>query len=582
MVYILARKVLLRNTRIFKQASSLTSAGYQVTVIGILPLGGQPIEYRDGYRILRVPLDPVYVRWPRRLRRRANWLNQRLLRLPGRYLRTVFLVRRRWRRLTAGSRRTLRRLNRAGRRVWMRLWGRGESERSSQLWFPRAVGTAIYAVRTFFMRLWLSLGRALDADRSAGSTAISSPLMQILLSPLILLTNVIRWLSVNAVRAFRGVRDRRLVYTLARAVARGFAKLLRALSEFMITRLSLLLRRFAWPLKSVEYYKQVYRLVVNDLGPPDIVHANDLDTLWVASRLAKRYSVPLVYDAQELYVGLHTLPRWYRTALTAQEWLLLRKVDRVIAVNDAIGDLMARRYRVQIDQVVLNCPPLDEVHMAAGAPTIHQRLGLPDGERVLVYSGALTPKRGLENTLLALESLERVSLVILGEGPLRSRLETLALEHGLRERVFFLDFVPHIEVPAYISSAQLGVIPYERVGINHYLCSPSKLFHYVMAGVPIVCSDFPFLRRVVVDNGVGAVFDPSQPLSIAAAARAVLETPGEAEACRQRLRTIRHRYSWEEQAGRFLAVYSSLDRGNQQAIPEVRAANGAESRSVLR
>ena len=77
--------------------------------------------------------------------------------------------------------------------------------------------------------------------------------------------------------------------------------------------------------------------------------------------------------------------------------------------------------------------------------------------------------------------------------------------------MFFSDFVHHAEVARFISSADIGLIPYERVGINHYLCSPSKLFHYIMAEIPVACSDFPFLRKVVLENGVGAVFDPSDP-----------------------------------------------------------------------
>src|SRR5437588_5852898 len=99
-VYILARKVLLRNARIFKQAVTLTRAGYVVTVIGIMPSGGLPWERRDGYTIVRLPLDPLYARLPRRLRRGARSAHRLLVRIPRRFLRAARGVRR-WRRWTS-------------------------------------------------------------------------------------------------------------------------------------------------------------------------------------------------------------------------------------------------------------------------------------------------------------------------------------------------------------------------------------------------------------------------------------------------------------------------------------------------
>jgi glycosyltransferase involved in cell wall biosynthesis len=76
--------------------------------------------------------------------------------------------------------------------------------------------------------------------------------------------------------------------------------------------------------------------------------------------------------------------------------------------------------------------------------------------------------------------------------------------------------------------------------------------------LPIVCSDFPFLRRIVVENDIGAVFDPRDPGSIANAARSVLDRPGGASEFRGRLAAIKRRYCWEHEARQFMDVYRSL------------------------
>jgi glycosyltransferase involved in cell wall biosynthesis len=240
-------------------------------------------------------------------------------------------------------------------------------------------------------------------------------------------------------------------------------------------------RQLAFPLRSWRYYRAAYRLVRSELPPPDVLHANDADTLLVAVALGRRCGRPVVYDAQELYTGIQTLPGWYRRLMAVQERVLMRRVDRVTAVNDAIAEAMERASGRRIDAVVLNCPPYEP---SPAGPSFRERLGLPAGARVMLYSGGLRPDRGIEHAVRALEHLPGWHLVLVGSGPLEGDLVRLAAERGLSDRMWRTGFVPHAEVPRFIGSADVGVIPYLDVGLNHYLCSPSKLFHYMMAELP--------------------------------------------------------------------------------------------------
>ena len=61
-VYLLARKRLLQNSRVFKQASSLAGAGYRVTVIGLGVRGQAACEQAEGFTIRRTPNSAR--RWP--------------------------------------------------------------------------------------------------------------------------------------------------------------------------------------------------------------------------------------------------------------------------------------------------------------------------------------------------------------------------------------------------------------------------------------------------------------------------------------------------------------------------------------
>jgi glycosyltransferase involved in cell wall biosynthesis len=329
---------------------------------------------------------------------------------------------------------------------------------------------------------------------------------------------------------------------------------------FTIRRVGTAARRWPFPLSWLQFYVAAWRLLSPVPAAPTVIHCNDLDTLPIGILVGRRRRAPILYDAQDLYPDQDHIPRWLTPILSLAERVLTRRVQRITAVNDEIAEVMRRRYEVQIDAVILNCAPLVR---QTEAPSLRDQLPIPPGHTVVVYSGAFAPRRGLEHSLLALKQLERTCLVLLGEGELQGKLERLAARNGLSDRVLFAKFVPYAEVPALIRSADIGIVPYEHYGLNHYLCSPSKLFHYIAAGLPVVCSDFPFLRRIVLGEGIGVVFDPADPGSIAQAIRSL--TASEAgERARARLRSLGDRYSWEREEQKLLGVYATLQ---DSAIP---------------
>jgi glycosyltransferase involved in cell wall biosynthesis len=57
------------------------------------------------------------------------------------------------------------------------------------------------------------------------------------------------------------------------------------------------------------------------------------------------------------------------------------------------------------------------------------------------------------------------------------------------------------------SVADVGIHPIENTCLNHFYCLPNKLFQYIQAGIPVLCSDFPEMRKIVNGYKVGEVFD---------------------------------------------------------------------------
>ena len=88
---------------------------------------------------------------------------------------------------------------------------------------------------------------------------------------------------------------------------------------------------------------------------------------------------------------------------------------------------------------------------------------------------------------------------------------------------------------------------------------PTKLFEYMAAGLPVVCSDFPKLRPFVEGPRCGLLVDPQNVDAVAEAVQWLLEHPEEAEAMGQRGRAaVETQYNWAQEAKRLVAFYERL------------------------
>ena len=87
-----------------------------------------------------------------------------------------------------------------------------------------------------------------------------------------------------------------------------------------------------------------------------------------------------------------------------------------------------------------------------------------------------------------------------------------------RKRVAMVPSAPHDELLTWTAGATLGTIPYENTGLNHLYCSPNKLWEYPAAGVPILASDMPEMKKKIETYGIGLTVDRAlDPAEIATA-----------------------------------------------------------------
>jgi glycosyltransferase involved in cell wall biosynthesis len=243
------------------------------------------------------------------------------------------------------------------------------------------------------------------------------------------------------------------------------------------------------------------------LGPADVVHANDLDTLPAGYLLARRWRARLVYDAHELYSEFEApTPRLARRLTLALEGVLARRADAVVTVSDGIADELVSRLALSPrPSVVVNAPPRLEgdLHRFDGGPLR------------AIYQGRLGPGRPLEDLLAAARAHDvEVSLRIPLVDP--DALRDTVAARGLDGRVKVLEPVPPERVLEALSAFEVGLLFDRPQSRNSELSFPNKLFEYLMAGLAVVAPRLESLGPLLERERVGLTYEPGRPDELAA------------------------------------------------------------------
>ena len=179
---------------------------------------------------------------------------------------------------------------------------------------------------------------------------------------------------------------------------------------------------------------------------------------------------------------------------------------------------------------------------------------LPPGIRRIVVPRRLFPKNGVEFFVRALPRIvERVPVeaVLVGDGPERERLMSLAGELGVTEHLRFLGARPHDTMPGLLSSADLAVFPslMEATSVAALECMSCE--------VPVAASRVGGLPEIV-DESVGGLFEPADPEDLARTVVALLERGDLRTLGRDARARVVGQWSNARLAERHLEIYEGL------------------------
>ncbi len=261
--------------------------------------------------------------------------------------------------------------------------------------------------------------------------------------------------------------------------------------------------------------EDAWSAIVEDFRP-DVIHAHDMHTPGIGVRIADRIAKAggkrpkVVYDAHEFVAGVH-MPTQRKLAYTGLEREFVRKADAVVTVSSTLADMLKEKYGLRSrPTVVANAPMVGLADDGQGGTVrgIRETIGLADDVPLLVYSGAISPARGVDVMVEALPLLDGAHVAIVcgdARDPYVRSLVARAQELGAGDRVHTVPYVAPHQVPEFLSSATIGAIPILHT-VNHEVALITKYYEYMHARLPIVVSDVEAMAEKTAELGNGEVF----------------------------------------------------------------------------
>ena len=248
-------------------------------------------------------------------------------------------------------------------------------------------------------------------------------------------------------------------------------------------------------------------LEIRKLGPIDLIHSPEYLSTGIFSLLMRRTPVILTVPGSiyERIKNGNPFDWWTTQALKVAARISARFCARIIVtsgemwywwkkIGTSVSRLTLIPYGVNIDQF----HPI---------PDAKSSLGIPHTKRIVLYVGRLSHEKGLQYLLPAFQHVARqtsdVQLHVVGDGPLREKLATMAQDIGIGEKVVFHGWVPQNELPTFYSAADVVVLPSLSEGL------PRTMLEAMACSAPFVGTNISGIRDWVIDGETGLMAPPA-------------------------------------------------------------------------
>lgn len=288
--------------------------------------------------------------------------------------------------------------------------------------------------------------------------------------------------------------------------------------------------------------------------PIDVIHAHWLIPQGILALMAKKGSknkpaILCTSHGGDLY-GLND------PISKAIKRYVIRNVDALVVVSSAMQD--------EVKKLV----PDANVPTVAPMGTDLTNLFTPDKtikreKYQLLFVGRLVEKKGLKYLFQALPAIIQkypdTCIYIAGTGPEQEALESLASELNITKSIHFLGRLSHQELVYQYRTATMAVFPFVQAKDGDMEGLGLVMIEAMGCGCPVVASDIPAVRDVIVRGETGLLLKYGDPQVIPERILELLSSPKYSEQLAKQARIkVLKKFSWEVSGEKYLNALRSI------------------------
>ncbi len=289
---------------------------------------------------------------------------------------------------------------------------------------------------------------------------------------------------------------------------------------------------------------------------PDVVHTHKYKDSFIGTLIARSIGIPhvvrVVHGLPEPFKGLRNAKMLGYTA--ADHFITHWLVDRVVAVSSDIEKVLIEMYGSNRVLCIHNGIDLEAVRVTTPREVLRRKWQIAQDAVVIGTVGRLVPVKGHAKLLEAIKilqgSMDNVTLVLVGDGPLRKSLEETAKQLGVK---FVIFAGQQNQAYDFMNMMDVFVLPSLHEGI------PMVVLEALALQRPVVATRVGGIPEVISHNLSGKLVMSGDADELAAALQELIEMPDKARALGvEGRRQIEREFSATTMAERTAGMYRSL------------------------
>lgn len=322
------------------------------------------------------------------------------------------------------------------------------------------------------------------------------------------------------------------------------------------------------PKKSFAKRALAYRKIIREMAEkiielkPDAIVCHDLEILNAGKKAKKVLSVPLFFDAHENWPAMVAENSKLESRIFSN---LEKRLLKHVTYSYTYGDDLTEKYKkMGFNAITLyNSKSLDAVPQTSEDDIVEmkKKLELKENDFVIGFSGSVSLENGTKQVIDAQKNLPKnFKFLVVGGGGRKEDLENVKKyvdKKEVQNRVIFTGRVKSKDLLRYSATFNVGTALFPPLNPNQIARVPNKIFDYMAMSRPMIVSDFPNMKKLVVENADCGI--AVNPMDIKAITKTIIyfnENPKEAKKKGQNGRLAFERvYSWDNQKKKLIASH---------------------------